>query len=122
MKNRAASHVKQQRRPSEGTISRTLISQNRIPQFSTPIAPKCNMRLPKMSMHNLIHKRGIATFSSEMTIQISRASTLPALSKIEPVVRASSPLPPGYKFLPKGNVYMTRHCRQQTHLAHQTVY
>ncbi|KAK3944320.1 hypothetical protein QBC46DRAFT_252213, partial [Diplogelasinospora grovesii] len=33
----------------------------------------------------------------------------------EPRVRLSAPLPPGYVFVPKGNVYITKHCRAKTH-------
>ncbi|GAP89973.2 putative alanine and arginine rich protein [Rosellinia necatrix] len=49
-------------------------------------------------------------------------SALPTSSAIEPVVRASSPMPPGYTFVPKGDPYLTRHCRRQTQEAHQVVY
>ncbi|KXX74642.1 hypothetical protein MMYC01_208143 [Madurella mycetomatis] len=40
----------------------------------------------------------------------------------EPSVRASDPLPKGYRFVPKGNIYITKHCRQQTHEARKTLY
>lgn len=40
----------------------------------------------------------------------------------EPSVRASDPLPKGYRFVPKGNTYITKHCRQQTHEARRTLY
>lgn len=61
---------------------------------------------------------------NEMANKTAQAttSTLTAFSTIEPVVRASSPVPPGYKFLPKGNPYLTRNARAQTQLAHQVVY
>lgn len=32
------------------------------------------------------------------------------------------PLPAGYVFVPKGDVYITRHCRSQTKEAQQVVY
>ncbi|KAI1820080.1 hypothetical protein F4861DRAFT_524533 [Xylaria intraflava] len=56
--------------------------------------------------------------------QVPRPSTsaVPVSSTVEPVVRASSPMPRGYRFVPKGNPYMTRHCRQKTQEAHQVVY
>ncbi|RYP20094.1 hypothetical protein DL766_008282 [Monosporascus sp. MC13-8B] len=40
----------------------------------------------------------------------------------EPTVRFSAPMPKGYAFVPKGNVYMTSHCRKQTIAADETVY
>lgn len=40
----------------------------------------------------------------------------------EPSVLATDPMPKGYRFVPKGNVYITKHCRQQTHLARKTLY
>ncbi|KAI1433535.1 hypothetical protein GGR50DRAFT_695964 [Xylaria sp. CBS 124048] len=47
---------------------------------------------------------------------------MPSALKKEPVLHASSPMPRGYKFVPKGNPYVTRHCRQQTLEAHQLVF
>ncbi|RYP63435.1 hypothetical protein DL771_009288 [Monosporascus sp. 5C6A] len=40
----------------------------------------------------------------------------------EPTVRSSAPMPKGYTFVPKGNVYMTSHCRKQTLAANETVF
>ncbi|RYP50309.1 hypothetical protein DL768_004162 [Monosporascus sp. mg162] len=40
----------------------------------------------------------------------------------EPTVRFSAPMPEGYTFVPKGNVYMTSHCRKQTLAANETVF
>ncbi|KAI0105710.1 hypothetical protein GGR51DRAFT_518860 [Nemania sp. FL0031] len=40
----------------------------------------------------------------------------------EIIVSASSPLPPDYKFLPKGNHYMTCTCRRRTLRARQAFY
>ncbi|KAK8137323.1 hypothetical protein PG984_005263 [Apiospora sp. TS-2023a] len=40
----------------------------------------------------------------------------------EPVVKVSSPLPKGYIFVPKGNVYITANCRRLTQAAKKTVY
>ncbi len=40
----------------------------------------------------------------------------------EPTVRFFSPMPKGYAFVPKGDVYITSHCRKQTLAAHDTVY
>lgn len=40
----------------------------------------------------------------------------------EPVVKVSSPLPKGYIFVPKGNVYITANCRRLTQVAKKTVY
>lgn len=45
-----------------------------------------------------------------------------ASSVEEPQRRAGSPMPPGYVFVPKGNVYVTAHCRRRTREAHRTVY
>ncbi|KAI0546926.1 hypothetical protein F4679DRAFT_555823 [Xylaria curta] len=60
----------------------------------------------------------------QKTTQVSHedTSSLPALSTIEPVVRASSKLPLGYSFVPKGDPYMTRNCRKRTQQARQVVY
>ncbi|KAI5919067.1 hypothetical protein F4810DRAFT_689454 [Camillea tinctor] len=38
------------------------------------------------------------------------------------LVSAQTPLPAGYTFVPKGNRYITLHCRSQTRLAHQPLY
>ncbi|KAI0400073.1 hypothetical protein F4802DRAFT_586708 [Xylaria palmicola] len=51
-----------------------------------------------------------------------KASIQPAPSTVEPVVRASSTMPQGYSFVPKGNPYLTRNCRQQTQRARQVIY
>lgn len=42
--------------------------------------------------------------------------------KDEPEVRVHDPMPSGYVFVPKGDVYITKNCRQETYLAGQTVY
>lgn len=40
----------------------------------------------------------------------------------EPIVHPSTPVPAGYTFIRKGNVYITKNCRKLTHEACQTVY
>lgn len=40
----------------------------------------------------------------------------------EPEVSPKSPLPVGYRFVPKGNVYITANCRKRTHAIGATVY
>jgi hypothetical protein len=40
----------------------------------------------------------------------------------EPEVRAHDPMPKGYRFVPKGNVYITKNCRKKTHDADKTLY
>ncbi|KAI1376866.1 hypothetical protein F4677DRAFT_418290 [Hypoxylon crocopeplum] len=40
----------------------------------------------------------------------------------EVVVAASHPMPPRYRFVPSGNPYVTRHCREETYAAGQTLY
>ncbi|TLD16743.1 uncharacterized protein PgNI_01171 [Pyricularia grisea] len=40
----------------------------------------------------------------------------------EPMVTASTPMPPGYRFVSKGNVYITKNCRKNTQAANKTVY
>ncbi|KAK3356893.1 hypothetical protein B0T25DRAFT_141143 [Lasiosphaeria hispida] len=40
----------------------------------------------------------------------------------EPEVRFFSPMPDGYQFVPKGDVYITKNCRKRTHEAGQTLY
>ncbi|KAI1349709.1 hypothetical protein F5Y01DRAFT_327026 [Xylaria sp. FL0043] len=66
----------------------------------------------------------VSNRDTKMTTQPPNAniSTLPSFSTIEPVVRDTSPMPPGYSFVPKGNQYVTRHCRRQTQQSHKVVY
>ncbi|KAJ4292099.1 hypothetical protein N0V88_005726 [Collariella sp. IMI 366227] len=40
----------------------------------------------------------------------------------ESQVRRHCPLPQGYTFVPKGDVYITKHCRKQTHEAGKTLF
>ncbi|EJT81147.1 hypothetical protein GGTG_01131 [Gaeumannomyces tritici R3-111a-1] len=40
----------------------------------------------------------------------------------EPQVSPKSPVPAGYRFVPRGNVYITANCRKKTHAAGATVY
>ncbi|KAK5653170.1 hypothetical protein OQA88_9269 [Cercophora sp. LCS_1] len=40
----------------------------------------------------------------------------------EPEVRFFSQMPPGYVFVQKGDIYVTRNCRQKTHQAGKTLY
>ncbi|KAI8627010.1 hypothetical protein F5Y19DRAFT_443980 [Xylariaceae sp. FL1651] len=61
----------------------------------------------------------VATSSPPLPSSAEVPATFPT---IEPVVRASSPMPRGYCFVPKGNPYVTRNCRQQTQRAHEVVY
>lgn len=37
-------------------------------------------------------------------------------------VRATTPMPQGYTFVPKGNVYITKNCRKKTHEAERSLY
>ena len=50
------------------------------------------------------------------------AGKMPVSGSDEPVVRPSSPMPKGYVFVKKGNVYITKNCRQLTQQAGRTVY
>ncbi|KAF2753330.1 hypothetical protein EJ05DRAFT_211341 [Pseudovirgaria hyperparasitica] len=45
-----------------------------------------------------------------------------AENEYEPIVAPKDAMPKGYVFVPKGDVYVTRHCRTRTHEAHRTVY
>lgn len=47
---------------------------------------------------------------------------MPAAPVREPVVRTGTPMPEGYVFVPKGNVYTTAQCRKQTQAADRIVY
>ncbi|KAK3334051.1 hypothetical protein B0T19DRAFT_419968 [Cercophora scortea] len=47
---------------------------------------------------------------------------MPTPTPREPQVPLHSPMPPGYIFVPKGNVYLTKNCRLQTHAAHKPLY
>jgi hypothetical protein len=40
----------------------------------------------------------------------------------EPEVLAHEPMPKGYRFVPKGNVYTTKNCRKKTHEVEKTLY
>ncbi|KAI1276396.1 hypothetical protein F5Y07DRAFT_366635 [Xylaria sp. FL0933] len=66
----------------------------------------------------------VSNLDTKRTTQPPNAnkSTLPSFSTIEPVVRDTSPMPPGYSFVPKGNQYVTRNCRRQTQQSHKVVY
>ncbi|KAL2155776.1 hypothetical protein VTH82DRAFT_518 [Thermothelomyces myriococcoides] len=44
------------------------------------------------------------------------------MSQGELEVRAHEPMPKGYRFVPKGNVYITKNCRKKTHEAGKTLY
>ncbi|KAJ2995229.1 hypothetical protein NUW58_g1335 [Xylaria curta] len=75
--------------------------------------------------NNSVQKRDSTECDSKTATPLSHASasTLPTLSKHrEPVVRDSSPMSHGYSFVPKGNPYLTRNCRQRTQQEGQLVY
>ncbi|KAK4106965.1 hypothetical protein N658DRAFT_398656, partial [Parathielavia hyrcaniae] len=40
----------------------------------------------------------------------------------EPEARARDPMPKRYRFVPKGNVYITKHCRKRTYEADKTLF
>ncbi|KAK0716442.1 hypothetical protein B0T21DRAFT_62191 [Apiosordaria backusii] len=40
----------------------------------------------------------------------------------EPKVTLHTPVPPGYHYVPKGNIYITKNCRLRTHAANQPLY
>ncbi|KAK4246169.1 hypothetical protein C7999DRAFT_42393 [Corynascus novoguineensis] len=44
------------------------------------------------------------------------------MTEDEPEVRRHSPMPKGYKFVAKGDVYIIKHCRKKTHEAGKTLY
>ncbi|KAL2195434.1 hypothetical protein P885DRAFT_62188 [Corynascus similis CBS 632.67] len=44
------------------------------------------------------------------------------MTEDEPEVRAHSPMPKAYKFVRKGDVYITKHCRKKTHETGKTLY
>ncbi|KAK0655419.1 hypothetical protein B0T16DRAFT_11074 [Cercophora newfieldiana] len=60
-------------------------------------------------------------FPSSYGLQSSDNFTMP-LKPTEPIVPHPNRLPPGYRFLPKGNVYLTANCRKRTQLAGKTVF
>lgn len=45
-----------------------------------------------------------------------------AVQPDEPEVRATDPMPKGYRLVPKGDVYITKNCRKKTHEAGKTLY
>ncbi|KAK4639806.1 hypothetical protein QC761_711620 [Podospora bellae-mahoneyi] len=46
----------------------------------------------------------------------------PSRSAHEPKVLHFTPVPPGYRHVPKGNIYITKNCRLLTHAAKQPLY
>lgn len=56
--------------------------------------------------------------------QPSKAKRKPgkAAADNEPEVRIDDPMPNGYRYVPKGNVYITKNCRKKTHDAEKTLY
>ena len=64
--------------------------------------------------------------SSVYYIHLQSAKGIPSaredMAPGEPEVRFFSPMPPGYVFVPKGDVYITKNCRQKTYERGQTVY
>ncbi|KAI1756009.1 hypothetical protein F4782DRAFT_378508 [Xylaria castorea] len=94
------------------------------PASPPPTAPRHRMTLRGSGTHVSMNSRDSAVCDSQKTTQLSYAdaSGPPAFSTPEPVVRASSSMPPGYSFVPKGDLYVTRNCRQRTRQAHQVVY
>ncbi|KAI0542649.1 hypothetical protein GGR58DRAFT_451376 [Xylaria digitata] len=96
----------------------------KLPLVVSDMASQYHMTLRSRIRDDSMHNRDSAVCLGEMMPQHSQAttSTLPAFSATEPVVRASSHMPTGYTFVPKGNPYLTRNCRRQTQLSHQTVY
>ncbi|KAI3327201.1 hypothetical protein HD806DRAFT_486388 [Xylariaceae sp. AK1471] len=95
------------------------------PRVTPATASRHGMTLRNSTKQDLVHNQDShSNSSSDLMPRPSRAttSTLPAFSTVEPVVRASSPMPHEYNFVPKGNPYVTRNCRQQTQRTHQVVY
>jgi len=89
-----------------------------VPVSDCTLSSERNMTLQDRKQHGLAHGRGRVTDMSKTTARRSQ----PAFTTAEPVVSVTSPMPPGYKFVSKGNPYITRHCRQETQQAHKTVY
>lgn len=56
-------------------------------------------------------------YSSKLTDQSRMAP-----GSNEPIVSGNSPMPHGYCFVPKGNIYVTRNCRKLTHEAQRILY
>ncbi|CAJ2505911.1 Uu.00g000410.m01.CDS01 [Anthostomella pinea] len=65
--------------------------------------------------------RSSARSGSSAPDSTTSAST-PLYSTTEPIVYHSTPMPPDYDFVPKGNMCITRHCRLMAQQAHQTVH
>ncbi|RYC57192.1 hypothetical protein CHU98_g9013 [Xylaria longipes] len=101
------------------TKPRTRQLTKQIPQAIPAIVSRHRMTLRSRDTHVSMNNR-----DSDETTQLSHvgASSLPAFSTTEPVVRASSRMPLGYSLVPKGDPYVTRNCRQRTRQAHQVVY
>ncbi|KAI0452061.1 hypothetical protein F5B21DRAFT_516334 [Xylaria acuta] len=97
---------------------------NKIPQAIAAIASRHRMTLRSSGTHVSMNNRDNGVYDTKETTQLSCAdgSSLPAFSTTGPVVCASSKMPPGYRFVPKGDPYVTRNCRQRTRQAHQVTY
>ncbi|KAI0912157.1 hypothetical protein F4823DRAFT_582585 [Ustulina deusta] len=95
----------------------------RVPQ-AIPVTVSQHRMTLRSRTHDSVHGRDSAVRSNAMTTQRPHASTsaLLAFSTTEPVVRATSPMPPGYSFVPKGDPYLTRNCRRHSQQSHQVVY
>lgn len=52
----------------------------------------------------------------------SEELVLDSLDREEPEVHMTDPMPKGYRFVPKGDVYITKHCRKKTLDAGKTLY
>ena len=52
----------------------------------------------------------------------SEELVLDSLDPEEPEVRMTDPMPKGYRFVPKGDVYITKHCRKKTLDAGKALY
>jgi hypothetical protein len=101
----------------EGAAPRLPITGG-LPVSDCTLSCERNMTLQNRKQRGPAHGRGRVVNKSKATARHSQ----PAFTTAEPVVSIASPMPPGYKFVPKGNTYITRHCRQKTQQAHRTVY
>lgn len=94
-------------------------SEEYLEEEQSPAPPRVtqNNRIPRGNVVDLTSDRESASELDDPTAMPT--STTPSE---EPQVRFFSPMPPGYVFVPKGDVYITSNCRKRTHAAGRAVY
>ncbi len=94
-------------------------SEEYIEEEQSPAPPRVtqNSRIPRGVVVDLTSDR-------ESASELDGPTAMPTTTtpSEEPQVRFFSPMPAGYVFVPKGDVYITSNCRKRTHAAGRAVY